>query len=220
MNHMWNYVKLGNDWYHVDVTWDDPTSDRVGYVRHKYFLCSDSQMNEGSDGHHDWEHSQKCTSTVYDGAYWKDEEKSLSAIFYIDGAEYYLRSKETGSKFSVIKRSGDTESEVYEVSAVWSTEQGGYWTGYYSGLSYYNGILYFNDTTNVYALQLGGNEPVSIYKYEGTGGVIYGSLVCDGQITLGIAGSPNEEQTLKTITLPEKSAGKITNKTSGGDAVE
>lgn len=24
MKHMWNFVKLGDNWYHVDLTWDDP----------------------------------------------------------------------------------------------------------------------------------------------------------------------------------------------------
>lgn len=39
--HMWNYVKLNNEWYGVDVTWDDPIIIG-GYsksnLRHDYFL--------------------------------------------------------------------------------------------------------------------------------------------------------------------------------------
>ena len=44
--HMWNMVKLGGNWYHVDVTWDDP-SDKLheGYpdiVLYQYFMVTDS----------------------------------------------------------------------------------------------------------------------------------------------------------------------------------
>lgn len=40
-SHMWNYVKLNNSWYGVDVTWDDPIILGSAYknnLRHDYFL--------------------------------------------------------------------------------------------------------------------------------------------------------------------------------------
>lgn len=44
-SHMWNMVKLGGQWYHVDVTWDDPVmSDGSNRLNHNYFLVSDSQI--------------------------------------------------------------------------------------------------------------------------------------------------------------------------------
>ena len=41
-SHAWNYVKLNDKWYGVDVTWDDPIIQGYGtvsdYERYRYFL--------------------------------------------------------------------------------------------------------------------------------------------------------------------------------------
>lgn len=42
--HIWNVVKLDNDWYQVDVTWDDPVGSSQEYIDHSYFNISDSDM--------------------------------------------------------------------------------------------------------------------------------------------------------------------------------
>ena len=43
--HMWNMVKLDGEWYHVDVTWDDPVrSDGKQVLRDTYFLISDEEI--------------------------------------------------------------------------------------------------------------------------------------------------------------------------------
>jgi len=39
--HMWNYVKINDFWYGVDVTWDDPIiigQSILQYTRHNYLL--------------------------------------------------------------------------------------------------------------------------------------------------------------------------------------
>jgi len=58
MKHAWNMVKIGEDWYHVDVTWDDPGNVRGGFVFHKYFLRSDDEFSDESlaegERHYNW----------------------------------------------------------------------------------------------------------------------------------------------------------------------
>lgn len=47
-SHMWNYVRLNNEWYGVDVTWDDPIIDGGTYknnLRHNYFLKGRKTFN-------------------------------------------------------------------------------------------------------------------------------------------------------------------------------
>lgn len=37
-SHAWNLVYLDNEWYQIDLTWNDPIPDRKGVVRYTYFL--------------------------------------------------------------------------------------------------------------------------------------------------------------------------------------
>lgn len=43
--HMWNGVRVDNDWYYLDVTWDDPTTfTGENVLRYDYFLLPFTQM--------------------------------------------------------------------------------------------------------------------------------------------------------------------------------
>ncbi len=49
-NHAWNYVKLNNSWYAIDVTWDDPVIIGGGTLnkksKYKYFLKGKETMDK------------------------------------------------------------------------------------------------------------------------------------------------------------------------------
>ena len=45
-NHAWNLIRLDDEWYHVDVTWDDPEPDDPDRLLYSYFNLDDTQMAE------------------------------------------------------------------------------------------------------------------------------------------------------------------------------
>ncbi len=67
MNHAWNMVQMEDEqWYHVDVTWDDSSPDG-GFdadVSHKYFLRADSTM-KNSLSHYGWEAAYTTPTSDY-----------------------------------------------------------------------------------------------------------------------------------------------------------
>lgn len=43
--HLWNLVNLEGKWYHLDCTWDDPVSNRDGYISYRFFNLTDEQIS-------------------------------------------------------------------------------------------------------------------------------------------------------------------------------
>ena len=90
-NHGWSLVKIGETWYHVDVTWDDPTFDFSGYSHdlpgrcdHAYFLVSTAKMEEK---HGSFTVSQKTDTTYESGYVFCD---ASVPFFFLDGQFYYI----------------------------------------------------------------------------------------------------------------------------------
>ncbi len=76
--HAWNYLKIENDWYHVDVTHDDPIyvgrKPEKEQVLHNHFLLSDAAIQ--AKGHHGWNLRglPPAINTQYDGFDWKKKK--------------------------------------------------------------------------------------------------------------------------------------------------
>ena len=69
--HIWNYIKLDGEWYHLDATWDDPVPDQAGLTRHAYFLRSDASMDDHAP--EEWSSPLDtlpvCDGTEYESGY-------------------------------------------------------------------------------------------------------------------------------------------------------
>lgn len=69
-NHMWNMIRLDGEWYHVDVTWDDPivNGGMMGYENWDFFCLSNYAL-EGVDSHECYEKPQIATAYAYNYNY-------------------------------------------------------------------------------------------------------------------------------------------------------
>lgn len=90
-SHGWSLVKIGETWYHVDVTWDDPTFDFSGYSHdlpglcdHSYFLVSTAKMEEK----HGFFTVTQETDTTYESGYVFCD--ASVPFFFLDRQFYYI----------------------------------------------------------------------------------------------------------------------------------
>ncbi len=181
-NHEWNIVKLDGEWYHVDVTQDDPLMaideynvaflDMSGSVSHKYFLLSDSAIFDhhlGGD-HYNWyctgdinRGTTPCISTKYDNG-WLFRE-SNTAFCYVDDNWYYFRHNEEDEKAELVKTNNfKTGNVVINFDSFWSAaEPGYYYNAVYTGLSEVNGYLIYNTDIAVFAYDVKKNKEYNLF---------------------------------------------------------
>lgn len=116
MSHVWNVVLVNGNWYHVDVTWNDPESDVPYRAYHDYLLLSDAAIT--ALNHHSWETSVTCTSTAYDDYLWRSIDSSIPVI----GNTMYYTHQKSGTTFAFSSYNFSTgaseELFTYQVSRV------------------------------------------------------------------------------------------------------
>ena len=211
MHHAWNMIEIGQKWYHVDVTWDDPAWDRIGRVMHENFLCSDSRISKGSpnaqnaenDNHYSWSDAHIADSAVYDDAFW-GKIKSGCAICYQDGAWYYAKYMDDTKKIQFVKRMGDNflegnEEELFELDPWKAASETSYWPGCYVYLAQADGKLYFNSQDAMYRL---GNDDSKVEVYSPTdldGKKIYGFTVRGNELWYVLDSDPNDSAKAKQV---------------------
>ncbi len=122
-NHSWNYVKIGNKWYHSDLTADDGSifdDDGNSYrdkskVSHKNVLLSDSMCRKTSELHRDWYvigGYPAAKSTVYDNCKWRGSDAVME---YRDGKWYLVIGEAEGKKFYSKIYSYDFSAKKYKL---------------------------------------------------------------------------------------------------------
>ncbi len=157
MNHAWNMVKLDGNWYHVDVTWDDP-GGYPSQVSYAYFLQSDAgiinidkdhidESKAEPDWHCDWSATQKATETRYDNAVWRTSQTPIikgKGVYY---CVVYVGVDEGQNRSGAIY-AGDNPAvmgELLPINSIWRLEGGSqYYMGCYTGLAMYGDLLIYN----------------------------------------------------------------------------
>ena len=200
-SHVWNVIKLGGKWYHIDLTFDDPLSDNIGRVSHKYFLLSDTALkNAGDTTHKNWDSDYTCSSTVYDNYWWKQVN---TAFVQYDGYAYYSPNTNTGisritaSSLDVGSTSG--QQTIVPITAKWPASAG-YWIGAYTRLAYHGGYIYYNTVNNIGRYDLKTGKYGTFYTPTlSAGNSIYGLAERDDYLWYSQKSSPNNTDSLYKV---------------------
>ena len=201
MEHAWNLINIDGSWYHVNLTWDDPTPNTDGTVLHTYFLLTDEEMlSEGEDGHYGWETDFTCTDTRFADAFWKD---SQNQICYTNSTTCYLRTDEdyTGSILVRNEYTG-TQYALHTNRQQYVNIGHGRFAYSHSGMSLWNDRLYFSDMNTVYSMATDGSDLKTEYCYDAAGNnrFIYSSYVENDTLYLSL-GNHDFDCISETVSL-------------------
>ena len=207
MNHVWNLVQVDGNWYHVDVTWDDPISDHQGRALHKYFLISDQLMQSPDYEHPSWETDISCPDTRFDAdVFWVDV---TSPVCYVSDTASYVRIYDGEGTYNIYRRNEETAELTYLTETELSyIDIGQGKLGYLGdGLSLWNDRLYFSDMEKVYSSALDGSDRRVEFAADcdAWDRVIVGCAVDEGTISLALLADQEEltQIQLPTLDAPE-----------------
>lgn len=182
IKHSWSIVKIKNNYYHVDTTWDDPTSDLPGRVMHTYCLISDKKLSK-LEPERKWISNMRATDTSCDNDWWKEIETFIYTVnnkdFYID----HSYSKDECGAFMCYNEKSEKHKCLYKISDRWYDDEkkGNYWQGGYSNLVYDGKLFYFNTPDRIYSIKADGSDRKKYYSPSKLSNDIYGiSLQVDG----------------------------------------
>lgn len=206
MNHIWNVVQIGGNWYHVDVTWDDPTTDQFGLASHDNLLRSNTGIT--STGHSNWSTTVSCSNTKYDNYFWQDSNTPFQNI---NNTWYYAKYNSSSSKCEMYSCSVNSASstKLFDIG-LWTVygNAGNYYPKCFSGLDVYDGELYFNtlDSLKKYSPSTGN---VTVVKtLSGLSGIITGMRMNSNTITYSYTTNPNNKGTTATYSVTATPSGE------------
>lgn len=155
MKHIWNVVKLNGKWYHVDVTWDDPVSDKFSLASHLHILHSDSSFKtslDGSQAHSNWVSNYTCTDKTYDNYFWT-KENITSPFKYLNGKWYCASFNSSDNKTGIYAGDLKSKGTLIHTLDLWylHNSTNSYMTRAYCGMDIYNNTLYFNSYNKIFS---------------------------------------------------------------------
>ncbi len=210
--HMWNMVKLDGEWYHMDVTWDNPVSTMqdLPFASSHFFLTSDELLADEEfyykngitdiQGHNYWSAEHKATSTKYDDAVWR-KSGFIEPINVVNGNWYMGHSvlgivkynPNTGKYKSILPV--ENYSDKYDAQVY----------GFVGGAVHkYGKYLYFTTSRAIFKLNLDSGRLDLVKSYVATEYYLNGMKINNNILTYyKKAGGISKPTETGTITLEE-----------------
>ncbi len=198
LNHVWNIIYVNDNYYHVDVTWDDPlwsstNWDVAGKVQHDYFLVSTEYMM--ANNHNATDYDTTPTDTSYDTYFWQNSD---TVFQFINDTVYYLDNT-TG----MLK---DYDGNVLlTITDKWMASATSYWNKNQSCLATDGKVLFYSGPDMIYAY-----DPIKNKTYEahtpdlsmGDYFYVYGMQYTGGSFIFDINNTPNFNNTaMQRVTV-------------------
>lgn len=142
MSHIWNMVCIDGNWYHMDVTWDDPT-EVVGYCSYEYFLKSDTYFN--NNDHYGWTSDYTAENVRYDEFFLTNYS---TPVLYQNG-QWFVQEKGTLYKIDLLY---GIKEAVYTPPV--KSISGWYLSSDYLNYGVYGDALVYNTYDGIYVIYL------------------------------------------------------------------
>jgi len=212
LGHAWNMVHIGEEWFHVDVTWDDNRQGHAGLVSHTSCLKGHDAMLESGHNMDDWKlvtgkpESELNVSDRYDNAFWAD---STSTVQFYQGKWLVVTPTDSLSCFNLYDydaETGEAECETLLTSKVFWTSQriGYYYPGAWFVPAVYEDAIFY--TFPNYIMVWYDNQAHSVYKLSDEQkefGKLYGLYVDGEKLIYDISPSSSGEVQEYSIDISE-----------------
>lgn len=201
-SHCWNLIKIGEKWYHVDLTSDDLLPDVAGFVSHKHFLCSSTRLSKNNIRLHSgfksdvsYSDEYKCTSTKYDSSFFRTV---TSEIVNVNNNLYYFNCN--NHKCNFIRLKGSSKKTLKSFSEKWYTSSGSTYLNSYCRLCEHNGFIYYNTANAIYRYKIKNGKLSKIYtKPSFWKNDFYGLKYSGGYIKATLKKAETQKGTLRKI---------------------
>lgn len=185
--HAWNVVQLDGQWYHVDLTWDDPLPDTAGFVSHDHLLKTDAEFQSSPEPHDfEWDVLVETAEEPFEA---DDFLEGIYSGLCVADADHAVYRMETWDQNLLISRQLSTGHEIIVHKFDYQELDLGDGSYLYStyGLCCWNCRVYFNREDRVLSMLPNGKDVQEVYVLENEDRYIMGCMVEDGVLQLTIA---------------------------------
>lgn len=221
LNHGWSLIEIDGLWYHVDVTWDDPTYDKCGNLDYENFLLSDEGIKATKHSSFDSFSQANATTTdykigdKYDTLYLHDKSMTKNNVIYNDGLWYFVRINGKGkydicTTEDIFATSEELQYTVVKsIFSLWYAQSGGFYPTISPSIFKYDDRLFYSVADAVYVCNFDMSNESVVLKPEKPNNYtnLYGIFIDNDVLYYQMLDTPNCTQNEPFSSYQLKKAG-------------